>query len=276
LESSSIRQDTKRLIAELESVLFPLQHPWPDGDAASVAGRIELLGLITWQSAHLIHRLRPHACILTRHGQGTCPILEDGMAAGAALVDALPEIQTQLLEDAESAFDGDPAAQSREEVIFTYPGFYATMVYRLAHVLYLHNAPLLARIMSETAHRETGIDIHPGATIGRRFFIDHGTGVVIGETTVIGSGVTLYQGVTLGAVNFPRDPSGAIIRGQKRHPTIEDDVVIYSGATILGGATVVGRSSVVGGNVWLTQSVPPDSKVIAEPKVELHTTAQPL
>ncbi|MCL5065128.1 MAG: serine acetyltransferase [Firmicutes bacterium] len=276
LENSSVREDTRRLLAELESVMFPAQHPWPDGDASSAPGRIELLGLIAWRSAHLIHRTKAHGCDLALAQSSTCSVLAEALTVAQILLNELPEIQTMLIEDVESTFQGDPAAQSREEVIFTYPGFYATMVYRLAHLLYQHQAPLLARVMSEIAHRETGIDIHPGAHIGRRFFIDHGTGVVVGETAVIGSGVTLYQGVTLGAVNFPRDPSGAIIRGQKRHPTIEDDVVIYSGATILGGATVIGRASVIGGNVWITESVPALSKVTAEPKVELSTTAHPL
>ena len=276
LENSSVREDTRRLLGELESALFPMQHPWDDGDASASPGRIELLGLILWHTAHLIHRTKIHPCSLIADEEQTCEVLAGAMDAAMSLLKELPEIQIMLVEDAESTFQGDPAAQSREEVIFTYPGFYATMVYRLAHVLYQQDAMLLARVMSEIAHRETGIDIHPGAQIGRRFFIDHGTGVVVGETAIIGSGVALYQGVTLGAVNFPRDPSGAIIRGQKRHPTIEDDVVIYSGATILGGATVIGRASVIGGNVWLTESVPPGSKVIAEPKVELRTSAHPL
>ncbi len=276
IENSSVREDTRRFLSELESVLFPAQHPWPRGDAASTPGRLELLGLIGWHLAHLVHRTQDHRCALASGEAADCAVLRHALAVARAVVTELPEIQAMLLEDADSTFQGDPAAQGREEVIFTYPGFYATMVYRLAHLLYEHQAGLLARVMSEIAHRETGIDIHPGAQIGRRFFIDHGTGVVVGETAVIGSGVTLYQGVTLGAVNFPRDSSGAIIRGQKRHPTIEDDVVIYSGATILGGATIIGRNSVIGGNVWITESVPPSSKVTAEPKVELSTTGHRL
>ena len=276
LENSSVRQDTRSLLGELESALFPAQHPWPGGDAASVPGRIELLGIVAWRTAHLLHRTNAHSCPLLTSKEESCTVLDESLQTASTLLNELPAIRSVLLEDGESTFQGDPAAQSREEVIFTYPGFYATMIYRLAHVLYRHGAPLLARVMSEIAHRETGIDIHPGARIGPRFFIDHGTGVVIGETAVIGSGVTLYQGVTLGAVNFPRDSTGAIIRGQKRHPTIEDDVVIYSGATILGGSTVIGRASVIGGNVWLTESVPAASKVTAEPKIELRTNTGPL
>jgi serine O-acetyltransferase len=153
-------------------------------------------------------------------------------------------------------------------VIFAYPAVYAISVYRIAHELRRNGVPLLPRIMTEHAHSRTGIDIHPGATIGQAFFIDHGTGVVIGETTLIGDRVKLYQGVTIGALSFARDTEGHVIRGKKRHPTIEDDVVVYSGATILGGDTVIGKGSVVGGNVWLTRSVPPHTRVIiSEPEL---------
>ncbi len=276
IENTSIRQGSRKLLAYLESALFPYQHPWASGqDASSGPGRVELLGSIGWRAAHLVHRTTAHECPLLFKSQD-CQEMEHALATAVQLVASLPEIQAMLEEDAESAYQGDPAAQSRQEVIFTYPGFYVVMVYRLAHVLYAHGATLLARAMTEIAHRDTGIDIHPGAQIGRHFFIDHGTGVVIGETAIIGSRVTLYQGVTLGAANFPRDAAGAIIRGQKRHPTLEDDVVVYSGATILGGSTVIGRGSVIGGNVWLTESVPAGTKVIAEPKVWLKTAADPL
>ena len=154
----------------------------------------------------------------------------------------------------------------------SYPSLHAVAIYRLAHELHELGVPLLPRIMTEHAHARTGIDIHPGATIGRRFFIDHGTGVVIGETTVIGDRVQLYQGVTLGALSFPRGADGKLLRGQKRHPTIEDDVTIYAGATILGGETVIGRGSVIGGNVWLTESVPANTRVqIKPPAQRVHT-----
>jgi serine O-acetyltransferase len=152
------------------------------------------------------------------------------------------------------------------EVVMAYPGVYAVTVHRLAHELYRLGVPVIPRIMSEIAHSKTGIDIHPGATIGERFFIDHGTGVVIGETTVIGRNVKIYQGVTLGALSFDKDPvTGALVKGIKRHPNVEDDVVIYAGATILGGSTVIGRGSEIGGNVWLKDSVPPNSRVYNKP-----------
>lgn len=172
----------------------------------------------------------------------------------------LPELRRQLLLDARAAFEGDPAAHSVEEVILTYPGFNAITVYRVAHWLYTAGVPYVPRAMSETAKTATGIDIHPGARIGQRFFIDHGTGVVIGETTDIGDDVKIYQGVTLGALSVSRARAGS-----KRHPTLEDGVVIYAGATVLGGATVIGRGSVIGGNVWLTESVPPETTVLEGP-----------
>jgi serine O-acetyltransferase len=173
----------------------------------------------------------------------------------------LPEVRRLCEGDVQAAYDGDPAAKSLSEVIFSYPGFSAVTIYRLAHELLLLGTPLIPRIMTEIAHMRTGIDIHPGATIGERFFIDHGTGVVIGETTNIGNKVAMYHGVTLGAYS-PR--KGQSLRGIKRHPTIEDNVTIYPNATILGGDTVVGKGSVIGGNVWLTHSVPPHSTVIVE------------
>ena len=174
----------------------------------------------------------------------------------------LPAVRSMLAADVEAAFDGDPAARSYAEIVAAYPSVWAVATYRVAHELHELGVPLVPRVMSETAHARTGIDIHPGATIGRRFFIDHGTGVVVGETSEIGDRVVLYQGVTLGAL-APR--KGQVLRGVKRHPTIEDDVTIYSGATILGGETVIGRGSVIGGNVWLTHSIPPCSKVQIEP-----------
>src|SRR4029079_1347332 len=162
-----------------------------------------------------------------------------------------------------AAFDGDPAAKSVEEVVFSYPAIEAITAYRVAHVLYTEQVPMIPRIISEHAHGRTGIDIHPGAEIGERFFIDHGTGVVIGETSVIGRDVKIYQGVTLGALSIPRGPGAA--HSNKRHPTIEDNVTIYSGGTSLSGQTVIGSGSVVGGNVWLVHSVPPGSKVTYDP-----------
>src|SRR5215813_6637650 len=171
------------------------------------------------------------------------------------------DLRSRLSHDVQAGFDGDPAAKSIDEVIFAYPAIFAISIYRLAHELHVQGIPLLPRIMTEHAHSVTGIDIHPGATIGSGFFIDHGTGVVIGETTNIGNRVKLYQGVTLGALSFAKDEEGRMVRGKKRHPTIEDDVVIYAGATILGGSTVIGKGAVIGSNVWLTRSVPPNSQI---------------
>jgi serine O-acetyltransferase len=172
------------------------------------------------------------------------------------LLQALPGIRELLKGDVDAAFRGDPAAKSYEEIVISYPCITAIATYRIAHVLFTRGVPLIPRIMCECAHARTGIDIHPGATIGRNFFIDHGTGVVIGETTVIGDNVKIYQGTTLGAMSFPRDEQGRIIKGKKRHPTLRDHVTIYAEATILGNV-VIGEGAVVGGNVWLQESVPP-------------------
>jgi serine O-acetyltransferase len=177
-------------------------------------------------------------------------------------VERLVELRRMLSLDVEAAYAGDPAAKGFDEIVLAYPAIRALAIHRIAHELYGYGVPLLPRVMSEYAHDRTGIDIHPGAQIGRSFFIDHGTGIVVGETAVIGDRVRLYQGVTIGATSL-RD--SASLRGKKRHPTIEDDVTIYAGATILGGETVIGAGSVIGGNVWLTQSVPPGSRVMAEP-----------
>jgi serine O-acetyltransferase len=174
----------------------------------------------------------------------------------------IPAIRALLADDVQAAFDGDPAAQTTDETIFCYPGLFAIFVQRMAHEFYAMKVPLLPRIMTEHAHGLTGIDIHPGATLGRNFFIDHGTGVVIGETTTIGDNVKIYQGVTLGAL---APAFGQKLRGQKRHPTIEDNVTIYAGATILGGDTVIGAGALIGGNVFITSSIPPLNQVTAEP-----------
>ena len=180
----------------------------------------------------------------------------------AAFLPRLTEVRAILAGDIEAALEGDPAARSYAEILVAYPSIRAIAIQRIAHELHKLRVPILPRMMTEHAHDLTGVDIHPGAKIGRRFFIDHGTGVVIGETVEIGDNVRLYQGITLGA-RSPR--RGEALRGVKRHPTVEDDVVIYAGATILGGDVVIGRGSVIGGNVWLTESVPPCSKVVSEP-----------
>lgn len=260
------RQDAGDILDALAHLLFPEQMPLAANACPSPCDRVYRLSQLVSALGQLIHRALPH----------TCPCIACGMRAAAlntawTFMEQLPAIQSTLLGDAQAAWENDPAAKSVTEVISTYPGFYAVMTYRLAHALQDLDVPLLPRMMTEWAHSRTGIDIHPGARIGPRFFIDHGTGVVIGETTDIGQGVTIYQGVTLGALNFPRDQDGRMIRGQKRHPTIEDEVVVYAEATILGGHTVVGKGSEVGGNVWLTHSVPPDSKV----RAPARTTTRP-
>jgi len=187
-----------------------------------------------------------------------------GQAKAIAFLEQLPKLRKILALDVQAAYDGDPACKSLDEVIFCYPGLEAVTVYRLAHLLHELEVPLIPRMMTEWAHSRTGIDIHPGAKIGRYFFIDHGTGVVIGETTEIGQWVKLYQGVTLGALSFPTDEQGKLVRGTKRHPTIEDRVVIYANATVLGGQTVIGHDAVIGSSVWITRSVAPFTTVTME------------
>ncbi len=211
-------------------------------------------------SDEVTHSIR-HDCL--RYDQSCSNCGESGHQIVLDVFEAIPKLRQVLATDVRAFFEGDPAAKSYDEIIFAYPGVFAIMVYRVAHLLYLKDVPLLPRIMSEQAHSVTGIDIHPGAEIGEYFVIDHGTGVVIGETTEIGKNVRIYQGVTLGALSLPPN-AGEQFRGKKRHPTIEDDVIIYSGATILGGDTIIGKRSVIGGNVWVTQSVPPDTRVIME------------
>jgi len=203
------------------------------------------------------------ARIWTREEGNGVPVSFAEVAANIAVdyLEELPRIRTILREDVQAAYEGDPAAINTDEVILCYPGTFAIAVHRLAHPLYNLGVPLIPRIMNEWAHHRTGVDIHPGARIGPRFFIDHGTGVVIGETTDIGTGVKIYQGVTLGALSFPRNPDGSLVKGGKRHPTIEDEVTIYANATILGGDTVIGAGATIGGGTWLVSSVPPAAKV---------------
>lgn len=185
-----------------------------------------------------------------------------------AFLDTLPQIRDYIETDVQAAFEGDPAAFNKDEIIFSYPGLFAILVNRIAHELHLLGIPLIPRIMTEYAHSETGIDIHPGATIGRYFFIDHGTGIVIGETTEIGNNVKIYQGVTLGALSTR---GGQLLKNKKRHPTIEDNVTIYSGASILGGETVIGKNAVIGGNAFITKSVPEGAKVsIKNPELRFN------
>jgi len=195
-------------------------------------------------------------------------------SALATFISRLAAVRRLLSLDVQAAYDGDPAAHHTDEVIFCYPGMRALSTHRLAHELYRLNVPLIPRMMAEHAHGETGIDIHPGARIGKSFFIDHGTGVVIGETTIIGDHCRIYQGVTLGAKSFPKDEQGKLIRSAKRHPTLEDHVTVYAGATILGGDTIIGAGSVINGGVFLTNSVPP-GHIVRAPKAELTMRNNP-
>lgn len=210
----------------------------------------------------------------------TCNPLEEtdyeakGQAMAIEFLNRIPDLRDILATDVQAAYDGDPACTNLDEVIFCYPGLEAITVYRVANTLYKLGVPFIPRMMTEWAHKQTGIDIHPGATIGSYFFIDHGTGVVIGQTCEIGKHVKLYQGVTLGALSFDTDNEGNIVRGMKRHPTIEDHVVIYANATVLGGRTVVGNHSVIGSSVWLTKSVDPSTTVLLEkPRLRLRSEA---
>ena len=251
-----------KLIDLFRQILFPgyFSTETPDADSLrnSLVHRVtELFDLLCKEISSYMR----HDCL--RYGKPCFDCHKKSQEAAVVLLEAIPEIRALLATDVAATFDGDPAAKSHDEIIFSYPGIYATAVYRVAHKLFELDVPLLPRILNEYAHHRTGIDIHPGAVIGPRFVIDHGTGVVIGETTRIGRNVRIYQGVTLGALNLPQN-AGEQYRGEKRHPDIEDDVIIYAGATILGGKTVIGARCVIGGSVWLTESVAPDTMVIME------------
>jgi serine O-acetyltransferase len=262
------QQRTVDILHTLRSILFPGFYDREPVDETSLP---YLTGeRVAWVRKTLAEEITKSLCHDCRE-QGRCdqiPLCEDkARDLTHDLLRALPEIRAQLRMDVQAAFEGDPAAQSEAEVIVAYPGLAAVTAHRIAHFLYQRDVPLLPRIMSEYMHHQSGIDIHPGATIGDYFFIDHGTGVVIGETTIIGDHVKIYQGVTLGALSVKKS-----LARKKRHPTIEDNVTIYAGATILGGDTVIGHDSVIGGNVWLIRSVPPLSRVYnsvsSEPIVE--------
>ena len=230
---------------------------------------IDILYHVYTELSEQIERAYKYQCRMQNCDTGDCRIMAED--ATLHLLTQLPRIRGLLKGDVGAAFDGDPAAKSYEEIVISYPCLTAIATYRIAHELYLKEVPLIPRIMSECAHSKTGIDIHPGATIGNNFFIDHGTGVVIGETTIIGNNVKIYQGTTLGAMSFPKDERGRIIKGQKRHPTIEDDVTIYAEATILGDITV-GKGATIGGNVWVKQPVPAGYTVItANPDLVCRT-----
>lgn len=250
------------LIEQARRILFPGYFGPDPVNALNLPYQMgrEVVGFYQALAVEISAAIR-HDCL--RYGHEEClDCQEKGEAAALAVLEELPAISRLLSTDVIAAKEGDPAAgRHYDQIIFCYPGLFAIMVYRLAHELWRRQVPSIPRIMTEHAHSQTGIDIHPGAVIGGYFFIDHGTGVVIGETTTIGERVRLYQGVTLGALSLPRD-AGKVLSGRKRHPTIEDEVTVYAGATILGGETVIGARSVIGGNVWLTKGVPPDSRVI--------------
>jgi len=255
------RESVDNIVRGLEELLFPgfLENLNTDKNALKKITAEKINNL----SSALRSEVEKSLAFSARLGELNCG--HEGCRAVAALVvdeffEELPKIRIIMSKDLEAAVRGDPAAMSADEVILSYPGFQAIVVHRIAHFFYSRQVPLIPRMMSELIHRRTGIDIHPGALIGESFFIDHGTGVVFGETTVIGKNVKIYQGVTLGALSVKKGESG-----KKRHPTIEDDVTIYANATILGGDTVIGKGSVIGGSMWIVQSVPANSKVYTKP-----------
>ena len=249
-----------QLIHKIRCILFPGYF------SSTILNRSNLEYVIGQETTELYASLSKQIVLAMQHdcfrSQKPCSQCKfSGHQIALEFIKGLPRIEALLSTDIRAAMDGDPAAKGPDEVIFSYPGLLAISIYRMANALHRLQVPTLPRIMTEHAHSLTGIDIHPGATIGESFFIDHGTGVVIGETTTIGNRVRLYQGVTLGALSLPHD-AGERFRNLKRHPTIEDDVIIYANTTILGGETNIGARSIIGGNIWLTESVPPDTKVL--------------
>ena len=255
-----LRDDTIAIIKQARKILFPGYFTQTRIDPVNLKYYLgqELSELHEMLGNQIILAIR-HDCLRYHNSCVNCE--ERGLDAASSFVKQLPGLRQILATDVNAALEGDPAAKSVDQVIFSYPGLFAISIYRMAHILHHLNVPLLPRMMTEYAHNLTGIDINPGAHIDESFFIDHGTGIVVGETTRIGKQVRIYQGVTLGALSLPRD-AGESLRNTRRHPTIEDEVIIYAGATILGGDTIIGARSVIGGNVWLTTSVPPDTKVL--------------
>ncbi len=258
-----------RIIKVLD-LLFEVIFPGHTGNKVLTKANVkyvvgDLLSQVYTELADQIERAYQYQCRMDNCRRCDCDTMAEKVTR--ELLRELPRIRRLLKSDVHAAYDGDPAAKSYEEIVISYPFITAIATYRVAHELYVRQVPLIPRIMSECAHAKTGIDIHPGATIGSHFFIDHGTGVVIGETTVIGDNVKIYQGTTLGALSFRRDERGRIIKGGKRHPTIEDDVTIYAEATILGDVTI-GKGAVIGGNTWIKESVPP-GVTVASPNPEL-------
>jgi serine O-acetyltransferase len=264
------RAEVDRLLDDLLSVVFPgfLGHDEVD-ELSSRYFVGERVSTILRGLQRVIARALGTECAAGKRLRPVGEVEAEARAHAIDLLGQIPEIRRVLATDVRAALDGDPAACSAPEVITSYPGITAIAVHRLAHHLYKRSVPLVPRMMSELVHSRTGIDIHPGATLGASFFIDHGTGVVIGETTVIGEHVKLYQGVTLGALSVE---AGDRSRGRKRHPTLEDHVTVYAGATILGGDTIIGEGSIIGGNVWLTHGVPPHTTVMLDkPSLRIFT-----
>ncbi len=252
------KRSVEHVLDLLLAVLFP---GYAQGKAVSPATLPYYFGnLISKVQAQLLHQAeRALAYDCRQKNDPVCKSCDRAQKAVETLLSKLPTLRSLLKDDVQAAFDRDPAAESPDAILFCYPGLEAIATQRLAHVLYEQGIPIIPRMWTERAHSRTGIDIHPGATLGRRFFIDHGTGIVIGESAIIGDNVSLYQGVTLGALSPSK---GQTLKNTKRHPTIEDGVIIYAGATILGGDTVIGTGSTIGGSVWLTESVPPGSKIM--------------
>ncbi|MBR2343337.1 MAG: serine acetyltransferase [Clostridia bacterium] len=246
------RKEVITLIKYIHELMFPEYFRSPELSGVSRQALLERVFLL------LKRQIGSAFCFLDKE------TAVDTEAHAYAILDRIPEVKAKLIKDVQATFEGDPAARSPEEIILCYPGFYAVSIYRIAHEFYIRNIPYISRMMTEFAHEKTGIDIHAGATIGEHFCIDHGTGVVIGETTTIGDRVKIYQGVTLGAKSFELDGDGNPVKGIKRHPDIGNDCIIYAGATILGGKTQIGDGSVIGGNVWLTHSVPAGTTVYYE------------
>ena len=257
------REAIVEMVAQFTMALFPAHYGKPgDGSQPVTSATIDdfVAGVLAKALSALFEHLRGTLPFTAESMPPDEDLFREARAITEAVAARLPEIRGLLVSDLRAAYAGDPAATSHSEILLVYPGMTAIIHHRLAHILYGLGARFLARQVSEIAHSLTGIDIHPGARIGGSFFIDHGTGVVIGETAIIGERVRLYQGVTLGVRNFPADESGVLIKGNLRHPIIEDDVVIYAGATILGRITV-GRGSTIGCSIWLTHSVPPNSQI---------------
>ena len=252
------RDDIIKIISQLQNIIFPGYYKNKNYRIYTVRNNLSM------QLEDVLYNLSKQISIVLKYlpehaGKEEAELIREAEQLTLTFLDKITDIRALIQTDLQAAFDGDPAAFNKPEIIFSYPGLYAIMVNRIAHELYLMNVPLIPRIMTEHAHTKTGIDIHPGATLGKSFFIDHGTGIVIGETSEIGDNVKIYQGVTIGALSTRE---GQKLHGKKRHPTIEDNVTIYAGASILGGNTVIGHDSVIGSNAFITASVPSNSKII--------------